>query len=198
VIDTSLARVEWPVPARFIKVTPQQWAEQGVTEYATQWAEVSDWLKSFRKYLSSSPFPELTGYGLVLTGPAGTGKTMLASAVLNYLGDKGFSVAYVRDGDLAALLRRPLFSDEDSARLWLLERAACVVIDDALRQGGTSDQIETFLRYRHDEAKPTVLTINNAATLSVTLDSFLHDFRTVHFAGEDRRIHPLGVDGARW
>jgi DNA replication protein DnaC len=169
-----------------------------MTDYPDQWAEVVDWLKSFRKYLSSSPFPELCGYGLVLTGPAGVGKTMLAAAILNYLHDKGFSTAYVRDGDLAVLLRRPLFSDEDSARLWLLERAACVVVDDALRQGGTSQTLEPFLRYRHDESKPTVITLNNEATLSPVLDSFLHDFRTVHFAGVDRRINPLEPTDARW
>jgi len=197
-MDTSLACIEWPVPARFAGVLPRHWAEHGREDYPEQWTEVVDWLASFRKYLVGSPFHEQIGHGLVLTGPAGTGKTMLACAVLNYLHDKGFSVAYVRDGDFAALARRPFLDDNEAERFWLLERSACVVVDDALRQGTTSALLEPFLRYRHDEGKPTVLTMNDQVSASAVMTSFLHDFTNVHFAGEDRRVHPLGVDGARW
>jgi hypothetical protein len=96
------------------------------------------------------------------------------------------------------MARRPFLSDEESERFWLLERCACVVMDDALRQGGTSELLEPFLRYRHDEGKPTIITMNDQVSVSAVLASFLHAFTNVLFAGEDRRIHPLGVDGARW
>jgi hypothetical protein len=62
-----------------------------------------------------------------------------------------------------------------------------VVVDDALRGGGRSERVEPFLRYRMDEGKPTVVTMNNEVAPSRVLYSFFHEFTTVRFEGQDVR-----------
>jgi DNA replication protein DnaC len=170
----------------------------GRTEYPEQWLAVRDWLASFRRYLIDSSDVSLRGHGLVLVGEPGVGKTMLASAALNYLHAKGFTTAFVRDGDLMKLLSLRYPTEEDTDLLGYLQRAACLVVDDLGRTSGSIEGVEPFLRYRMDEAKPTVVTINNAVPLTATLESFLHEYTFVSLAGLDRRVSPLEPHNGRW
>jgi len=196
-IDTSQAHEIWPVPARFSKVLPRQWASpRGGRDYPEEWAVVKTWLRFFPRYLRDAIDPAEMGKGLLLIGEAGVGKTMLASSVLNFLRGHGHSVAFARDGDLHSLLTRTYLDTEDEERLLLLRRSACVVVDDMLRGGGRSEELEPFLRYRQDEGKPTVITMNDQVTLSPVLASFLHEYTRVSFKGED--VRKVGSPGARW
>jgi DNA replication protein DnaC len=197
-LDTAFASEVWPVPARFARLEPRQWAARGAQDYPAEWEIAKSWLAKFRSYLVGSPFPDLIGQGLLLTGPTGTGKTMLATTFVNYLRTKGFSTAFVRDKDLHSLLIMQFPTDDVMDRLWLLERCACLVVDDALRMGGKSELLEPFLRYRQDEGKPTIVTMNNAVALSEVLSSFLHSYTAINLAGDDRRVNPLEPRGARW
>lgn len=197
-MDTAFASEVWPIPARFARVEPKQWAERGARDYPEQWEMAKSWLAKFRSYLVGSPIPELIGQGLLLAGPAGTGKTMLASSFLTYLRTKQFSTAFIRDRDLYALLDTRYPTDDTMDRLWLVERCACLVVDDALRMGGKSELLEPFLRYRQDEGKPTIVTMNNQVVVSEVLGSFLHSYTAITLAGEDRRVNPIEVRGARW
>ena len=140
----------------------------------------------------------MIGQGLLLTGPAGTGKTMLAASFLTFLRVKQFSTAFIRDKDLHVLLDTRYPSDDEMDRLWLVERCACLVVDDALRMGGKSELLEPFLRYRQDEGKPTIVTMNNQVNASPVFDSFLHSYTAINLSGEDRRVNPIEVRGARW
>jgi hypothetical protein len=115
----------------------------------------------------------------------------------NYNGARRPPVVFVRDGELTRLMHKLYPSDEDEELLAYLQRAACVVVDDLGRTAGTPSEIEPFLRYRFDEGKPTIVTVNDTVVLPATLHSFLHEFIFITFAGEDRRIHPL-VPDARW
>jgi hypothetical protein len=198
VIDLMQAHRVWPVPARFGTLQPTDWAKGGKRDHPEAWAQARAWLLSFRRYLMASPDTQLRGHGLVLVGETGVGKTMLAATFLNYLQGKGFSVAFVRDGDLMRLLQQQFPNDVDQELLSILQRAACCVLDDLGRTGGSTEVIEPFLRYRMDEAKPTIVTMNNAVPLSATLESLLHEFDYVNMTGVDRRKSPLEVHGARW
>lgn len=197
-MDTAFASEVWPIPARFARIEPKHWAERGAKDYPEQWEMAKSWLAKFRSYLVGSPIPELIGQGLLLAGPAGTGKTMLASSFLTYLRTKQFSVGFIRDRDLHALLDSRFPSDDIMDRLWLVERCACLVVDDALRMGGRSELLEPFLRYRQDEGKPTIVTMNNQVAVSEVLASFLHSYTAINLEGEDRRVNPIEVRGARW
>jgi hypothetical protein len=196
--DTSTASKEWPVPARFGAVMPDDWSKRGEAEYPEEWETAKGWLRRFPLYLMSSPDPDMIGHGLVLSGPAGTGKTMMACTFLNYLlRVRGFSVCFARDSDLAKILGNNYPTDDVMDRLWLLERCACLVVDDALRMGGRTELLEPFLRTRQDEGKPTIITINNTVAVSEVMASFMASFTNIELAGADRRRHPLDPD-ARW
>jgi DNA replication protein DnaC len=198
VYDLAQAHAVWPVPSRFRTCTPRQWAKQGEADYPEQWTLARYWLSQFRRYLIDSPDPALCGHGLALVGETGVGKTMLACSFLNYLHNKGFSVAFVRDGELARILRVRYPTEEEEDLLGVLQRCACLVLDDMGRMIENIEIIEPFLRYRMDEAKPTIVTMNSAVALTATLGSLLHEFTYVVFEGTDRRVSPLEPGHAGW
>jgi DNA replication protein DnaC len=170
----------------------------GARDYPEEWHIAKGWVAGFRRYLIDSTDTALRGHGLALVGETGTGKTMLAASMLNYLHDKGFSTAFVRDGDLARMLRVRYPTEEDLDTLSYLQRAACVVLDDLGRTPEAPEIIEPFLRYRMDEAKPTIITMNVSVPISATLESFLHEFTYITLVGIDRRVSPLEPDHGRW
>jgi len=197
VYDLAHAHAVWPVPSRFRTCTPAQWAARGKADYDLEWIAAKGWLAQFRRFLATSPDVHLHGHGLVLVGETGVGKTMLACSFLNFLSTKGFSTAFVRDGDLYRLLTLRYPDEEALDLLAYLQRSACIVIDDLGYHDQSVEVVEPFLRYRMDEAKPTIVTMNSAVALTARMESLLHEFTFIPFAGTDRRISPLEPDHAR-
>lgn len=196
--DLAHAHEVWPIPSRFRTCTPAQWAAKGKVEHDLEWTVAKGWLSQFPRFLETSPFSHLHGHGLALVGETGVGKTMLACSFLNYLRGKGFSTAFVRDGDLYQLLMVRYPDDEQTDLLGYLQRSACVVIDDLGYHDRSVETVEPFLRYRMDEAKPTIVTMNTTVALTARMESLLHEFTYVVFTGTDLRKSPLEPDHARW
>lgn len=186
--DLALSHHIFPVPARFRDCSPKRWALDGAKRHPVAWPIARQWLARFPSYLTDSPRTEQIGRGLLLIGETGTGKTMLAASLINYLqARRGFSVAFVRDDTLNRLLATKYPSDEQADDLEVLRRVACLVVDDALRMGGEPILLEPFLRGRMDDGKPTIVTLNNNVSLSPIFASLMHEYARAGLDGEDMR-----------
>lgn len=102
----------------------------------------------------------------VLFGDLGTGKTHLATSVLNTLMASGVPCRYVRLSDLVAQVRATYSSDElDTEKVIHKYRAVSVLLIDELGMSKvtehTNDILEMILRYRYNECKATLFTTNH-------------------------------------
>jgi hypothetical protein len=182
----------FPLPGMYRSVTLKEVQPVLERNDPVAWQTAMDWLADFPVYLQ--PSHQRTGQGLVLSGPAGRGKSMLAAAIVNRLLEIGrrHSAGWVGDTELDTLLRdfraRRFRSDDEDEIMDRLQRVAhCVVVDDALHFGGTDEYVEPFLRQRSDNGRPTIVTINNGINMSASLTSFLRPWPLADFGGPDLR-----------
>jgi len=190
-MDLTMMKDHYPVPAGFKRTRTDDLRSVHEANDKEAWTTAMDWLADFSQYVGARAEPLRRGSSLVLVGPPGTGKTMLASAMLNHITHTlSKTTAYINDGKLDRFLRDARYSrldDEDEFFMFGLENVACVVVDDALRLGGTAEILEPFLRTRGELGKPTILTINVAVPLSETMRSFLSTWTWAVFTGPDQR-----------
>ena len=100
-------------------------------------------------------------YGILFTGPVGTGKTFMAAAVLNALRDERL----VRGAALTAsqLVRIVQSSESPSDDLRELARYPIVLMDDLGLERATDyaiEQLASFIDARYKEHKPLLVTTN--------------------------------------
>lgn len=106
---------------------------------------------------------------LVLTGPVGTGKTHLSSAIANYLLQAGKSVAYLKIGRLLDLLREAKFqaNGDNDDYLQYLSKVELLIIDDLGTEVLTEfagEQILNVLDERINYQLPWVINTNFSPT----------------------------------
>lgn len=142
---------------------------------------VESWCERWGAYphdgLPVDDFEDNRGRGLWLYGDPGTGKTTMASIVLNHLSDLGWCSKFVTVTDLHDLSLRPLqVRDDDEREVWQSFYDAfdagwdgwrIVVLDDLGKEyitesGWVENKLDSIIRNRFNSAAPTIVTTNLA------------------------------------
>lgn len=115
------------------------------------------------KFLATWPERRAEGQGLIFTGDVGTGKTMVAAALLGELGRRGEFVLYHTTTNLQAKLRD---FDRAAERMEHYKQAAVLLLDDFGQEKTTewfAAQLFDLLDSRCQDKRPTILTTNLGA-----------------------------------
>ncbi len=184
---------DFPVPVKHKNRFPDDIRELIKMNDAPSWNVAEAWLNECDRWTPYCRRPGVEaspGHGLVLRGPVGTGKTTIAAAWLNDIArDTKFTVAFLNDAKLAALLRQQHRDDEAATAVHFLQRVGFLVVDDLMRMGTHTIplEVEGFLRSREDNGWPTIITLNPQVKLPTTLGSLLTTWAWALFEGEDLR-----------
>jgi len=169
------------------------------TTYGEISPEDSDHRQIIGRFMAKMPDVVDKGYGLLLWGPNGHGKSALASLILKEARRWGFVTLFVRSERLrSARLEKEAFDDAHT----LFKRAMLVdvlVLDDlgkevrGERSAFTDRAIEDLLRERVTQQRTTIITTNipKDKLTSVYPESLVHGIRAmifpVHVEGHDYR-----------
>lgn len=133
--------------------------------------------------------------GLVLWGPAGSGKTFAACCIANQLLDRGWPVLAT---SIIKILRADKFGDGDDAFMAAASDAALLVLDDLGAERATDTAIERvygIIDSRYRDGNPVVITTN------LTLAQMQHtdDIRYARIYGRVLEMcYPVEVRGVLW
>lgn len=94
---------------------------------------------------------------VVLAGPAGVGKTVLATCLLRSWNDRGIHGAFVDSFELATARAKCRLGDE-ALEVERATAAPVLVLDDLLAKGGPHDAAPDVLHARHARQKTTIIT----------------------------------------
>jgi len=107
------------------------------------------------------------GKGLVLAGKPGTGKTHIATAIVQHLLDRGFKARYVSSAGLIDMIRatwgKGAAKTTEQVVDELGERLDLLVVDELGASGGSDNEKDILFRIldkRYAEVMPTVLLTN--------------------------------------
>lgn len=136
------------------------------------WADVTHVdpaiVATVQEYLVNAEGYVRAGYGLILHGRQGNGKTMLATLVLKHLLGEGYSGYFTTFADLIAVFTQTWRKDEE--RAWFdqcIRNVAFLVVDDPGREYGgaigagiAGAAFDAVLRHRVAASLPTIVTTN--------------------------------------
>lgn len=110
-------------------------------------------------------FEETEGRGLIFIGRAGTGKTHLAAAIINYLiYEKSIPAMFVTAIELFGLLRD---FDNQGERLKRIKTVPLLVIDDLGKEKITDwnrEKLFEIINARYEDYLPVIITTNDTTT----------------------------------
>lgn len=127
-------------------------------------------LKAFAKRFNDAKSANVSG---ILIGPTGTGKTHLASAVINELIKNGFTAVFVTMSDITNRLRAT-FNDKNKSKEEVIQQFVDIdllVIDEAGISPSNFDRNEIFdiINRRYSLKRPVLVTTNLLADLKNTV-----------------------------
>lgn len=140
-------------------------------------------------------------YNLILLGPPGAGKTLLAVGLGIEAIQKGFQVYFVTMGELIQLLKTEEFTHKSQIQLKRLRTSDLIIIDDVMYMAMDQREATLFFQLVHQlyEQSSLILTSNrspeewtelvgNQGMMTAILDRLLHRVEVIHMNNESHRL----------
>lgn len=140
-------------------------------------------------------------YNLILLGPPGAGKTLLAVGLGIEAIYKGFQVYFVTMGELIQLLKTEEITRKSQIQLRRLRASDLVIIDDVMYMAMDQREATLFFQLIHQlyEQSSIILTSNrspeewtelvgNQGMMTAILDRLLHRVEIIHMDNESYRL----------
>jgi DNA replication protein DnaC len=193
--EPSVKRCDCRPESKFKATVSQRYHEARLTDFSSP------------VMAAAGTWQQQPGDGLLISGPAGTGKTHLAAAVIRALIDSGKQqVRFMRCADLFAQLRDAMSGGESTERGILdpYRQAEFLTLDD-LGAGSLSDHerrvMLDLIDSRLNSVRATIVTTNlstvEIAALDERLGSRLAGFTRIALGGADRRTRAARGQNAR-
>lgn len=163
--------------------------EFGVTPYEVMRANLND-CKKFADSFSGK------GYGLLMMGSTGLGKTHLSLAVANNLIQKGYCVIYGSVPELLRQLDKEQFKNADGDTMSLITECDLLILDDLGAENNTdryTSLLYEMINARQSRSLPMIINTNLdmssiKARYQDRLWSRLFRLEVLLFCGEDNRL----------